>query len=74
MQLDRVIDAAEVLGWLAEQVSSLPNCTDQTTVMALRLEVAHLYLADYAALLSKGLDPEAALHEAARGTLDIADG
>lgn len=71
MKSERVLEAGAVLGWLAEQAGAFPEPSDEAAAMALHLTLANMYLTEYAAHLSKGLEPYDALRETLSGTLAL---
>lgn len=72
MNQERIAEAAEVIGWLAEQAANSTHSTDRVT-MALHLQLARVYLVEYLSHLQGDSDPLDALDATARGELALAD-
>ena len=69
MNIERILEASEAVGWLSEQAATT---TDESRLqMGLALVMAHSYLTEYAAHLSRGIEPYDALEATARGELEL---
>ena len=73
MDVKRIADAAEVLGWLADRASELPEDRQKGVEMQMHLVMATTYLSAYVQELSDGKDPYDALRTAALGTTPLKD-
>ena len=67
MNLERLTDAAEVLAWLGEQASTLPEEREDAAAMHAIVQLARLYVLEYAVNLKRGAEPYDALLTTALG-------
>jgi hypothetical protein len=65
----QIIEAADAVAWLAEQAGAQGEDGPARIQMALALVMARSYLLEYAAHVTRGMEPYDALMAAARGEL-----
>jgi len=69
---DRILDAAEVVNWLAEQARGVNEGERRESLqMALALQLVGSYLVGYAGHLVDGMEPYDALVSAIRGDTEL---
>lgn len=71
MDIEKVLLASEVVGWLAVQANMPGEELENRIEMAGLLVVTHSYLTEYAANLAKGAEPYDVLIATARGELQL---
>ena len=71
MEVNRLLEASEALGWVSERMSALPEQEGEAVIAALTCTMAQAVLVEFAAHLTRGTEPYDALLMAARGTLPI---
>ena len=71
MNTQRILEASEALSWLVEQATAPAGQSEDRAIMALTLAHAQLYLVEYAAHASRGLEPYDALMSTIGGELVI---
>lgn len=71
MDVRQLLQAAEVVGELAENFYSLPEGGDVPAQAAVALTVARLYMLRYAHHLAEGREPYAALAASVQGELPL---
>lgn len=69
MNLEKILEASKVIGWLSEQAASLGEDAENGVEMALALLSAQSYLTEYASHVGKGAEPYDALLATAKGEL-----
>jgi len=67
MKLERFIEASEVLAWLGEQASKLPEEREDAAAMHAVLQLARVYVFEYAVSVMRGAEPYDALLTTALG-------
>jgi hypothetical protein len=73
MDIQRIADAVEAIGWLAGQASQLGEERSSAVQMTLTLALAQSYMAEYAVNVSRGKEPYDALVLAAVGAEELTD-
>ncbi|MBA3597965.1 MAG: hypothetical protein H0W40_11410 [Methylibium sp.] len=71
MNAKQVAGADDVLSWLSEQASCLPEARENAVQMTVVLTMARLYLVEFATHLSRGMEPYDALKATANGELEF---
>lgn len=67
MDVNRILEADEVIAWLSDMANSLPDEKQKGVEMALALQLTRSYLVEFAKHLTGGDEPYDALLKTARG-------
>lgn len=73
MDLNRITDAAEAIGWLSEQAGTPGELASERLQMATLLTIARSYLVEYSVHVVRGMEPYDALVATARGDLKLSE-
>ena len=71
MNSEQVLAASDVIAWLADQAGTAGEEFQKRVEMSLHLNLARLYLLEYASHLSQGAEPYDALLATVRGELQL---
>ncbi len=73
MKLEKILQAIDVLQWLGQRAGELPDSKDKGVQMHLQMQMASLYLLEYAKHLHDGMEAYDALLATARGEMELPD-
>lgn len=71
MNIDQLLACSEVLGEMLNNFAAMPTHKEEAAQAALHLAMVQLYVTEYAAHLTNGLEPYDALVATAKGELKI---
>lgn len=71
MQVDKLIDAAEILGELSDNFQRMPEEQRNSLCASLQIEIVRLFLLELAKHIADGMDPYDAMIKTAIGDTPI---